>query len=84
MNMTMNKDFEMLKRDYDSCGSPKWSDPATKCTLCRIVYSILHNEYSYDDFLKFAKCLENGDFAKGCMNFVRNVLDYYEFSNEKR
>lgn len=75
LNTDMNEHFEKLKRDYESCGSPIWSDPMTIKTLDDIVYEIKLGRISLDDFYSFAKeNIGQGDFYFGCWRYVRRNL----------
>lgn len=72
LNTDMNEHFEKLKRDYESCGSPIWSDPMTIKTLDDIVHEIKLGRISLDDFYSFAKeNIGQGDFYFGCWRYVR-------------
>lgn len=71
----LNSDLLNLKRDYDCCDTPKWNDPATQRSLDRIVYEIKLGRLSLSDFNSFVEAnLGNGDFAWGCLIYVRNNL----------
>ena len=70
-----NSDLLALKRDYDSCQQPQWSDPATIRTLDNIVCSIKLGRLSLSEFRIFVeKHLGQGDFAWGCLHYVKNGI----------
>lgn len=67
----MNKDFVLLKNDYNSSETPIFYDSKTLETLCSIAYSIYKGDYSEDDFYCFVdEYLGKGDFAKKSKDFV--------------
>lgn len=73
--MELNNDLLTLKRDYDSCQLPRWDDPMTLKTLDNIVSSIKFGQLSLDDFLQFVEeHLGQGDFAWGCLHYVKNNI----------
>ena len=46
----MNKDFFLLKSDYDSSDIPDFYDGKTIETLCSIAYNIYKGEYKESEF----------------------------------
>lgn len=71
----MNDYLQQLKRDYDSSQSPLWHDKYTKATLDKISYEIKIGKLTWNDFRKFVENnLGSGDFAWGCLQYVRKVI----------
>lgn len=71
----MNKDFFLLKSDYDSSDIPDFYDGKTIETLCSIAYNIYKGEYKESEFDSFVhENLGNGDFAKLSKTFVSNSI----------
>lgn len=71
----MNNNLLALKRDYDGCQLPRWDDPMTLKTLDNIVCAIKLGRLSLDDFLLFVEeHLGQGDFAWGCLHYVKNNI----------
>ena len=64
-----------LKRDHDSSQWPQWDDPMTLRTLDSIAYDIKLGRLSISDFRLFVeKHLGQGDFAWGCLQYVKNNI----------
>ena len=73
----MIREFESLKRDYDSSSTPNPYDPITIRTLCSIVNNIHKKNYGIATFEDFVdKELGKGYFAKECKSFVSHVISY--------
>lgn len=84
----MNKNFETLKRDFDSCQLPSPYDPFTVEVLCNIADSIRNGETTLKEFEDYLADEHMGltppdqrepmDFGDVCYDFVRSVLWYFE------
>lgn len=68
-------EWELLKRDFDSCQLPNPYDPKTEKTLRDVAINIYNGKYSLQDFYNFTETsLYNGSFADACKEFVTNLL----------
>lgn len=71
----MEKNLQRLKLDFDSSQSPQWYDKHTTDTLDDILNDISHDRLTWSEFQCFVN--ENfgqGDFAWGCLQYVRKNL----------
>lgn len=73
--MEQNEYFLNIKRDFDSCQCPRWDDPMTLMALDKIICEIKLGHISANDFRLFVEGnLGQGDFAWGCLQYVRRSL----------
>lgn len=71
----MNREFVLLKNDYNSSDTPDFYDGRTLETLSSVVVKIYNGEYTEYDFYQFADDnLGRGDFAQRCKDFVSYSL----------
>lgn len=83
-----NSNFRTLKRDFNSCQLPSPYDPMTVKTLCSIVDDIEDGKTTlaeFEDYLAENKMgltpmNERGYkyFGDECLEFVSNVLSYFD------
>ncbi len=83
-----DNNFTILKRDFDSCQLPSPYDPMTLKTLCNIIDDIEDGKTTlneFEDYLaknKVGLTPENERepryFGDVCLEFVSNVLTYFE------
>lgn len=85
---TVNSNFKVIKRDFDSSQVPSPYDPQTVRTLCRIVNDIKEGKTTLKEFEDYLTQNEIGRlhkvpyFGDACYDFVSNVLQYLE--NERK
>lgn len=72
-------ELRLLLADFESSQVPQWYDPKTLEALRKVVDAILKGDYDQEDFEKFAtENFGEGDYQKGCVDFVNHVLMYFD------
>lgn len=88
----MTKNFEALKRDFDTCQLPSPNDPFTIRTLSRIALEISKGEATLAEFEDYLTNNRMGrtpledravpEFGDACYAFVSNVLNFLDSHQE--
>ena len=83
-----NNNFRILKGDFDSCQLPSPYDPMTIKTLCNIVDDIENGKTTLNEFEDYLAKNKMGltpedkrevkYFGDQCLDFVSDVLSYFE------